>query len=61
MKKFEIPQMNVMKLASENVFTDSQCTVEALGCVSCYCVAVECNEAYIPENPPEDPNCPTHW
>ena len=60
MKKFEVPQINVIQLSSENVFTDSQCQVEALGCVSCYCVAVTCDD-YIPTTQPEDPECPTHW
>ena len=46
MKKFEVPQISVMKLTSENVFTDSQCLVEALGCASCYCVAVVCEDTY---------------
>jgi len=44
MKKFEVPQMNVMKLTFENVLTESNdCAVEALGCTSCYCVAIVCN------------------
>ena len=55
MKRFEVPQINVMKLTSENVFTDSQCRVEALGCTSCYCVAVTC------EHTPECSGCYDDW
>lgn len=51
MKKFEVPQISVMKLTSENVFTDSQCRVEALGCTSCYCVAIVCDDSYNAECP----------
>ncbi len=56
MKKFEVPQMSVMKLAFEDVLTESNdCAVEALGCASCYCVAVTC------DHHPECPGCYDDW
>lgn len=42
MRKFEMPIMEIQRLASEDVLTSSDCRVEALGCTSCYCVAVDC-------------------
>lgn len=46
MKKFETPKMEVQKLAAEDVFTTqtSDCRTEALGCESCYCVGVVCDD-----------------
>lgn len=56
MKKFEAPKMDVMKISSEDIFTESpQCKVEALGCTSCYCVAVVC------DHNPECPGCFNDW
>lgn len=56
MKKFEAPQISVTKLNFENVFTESNdCRVEALGCTSCYCVAVTCDHT------PECPGCFDDW
>ena len=42
-KRFEAPIMEVQRLAPDDVFTGSDCRVEAKGCASCYCVAVTCN------------------
>lgn len=56
MKQFEVPKMNVMKLTSEDVFTDSQCQVAALGCASCYCVAVDCDD-----KAPQCTGCFSDW
>ena len=56
MKKFEAPKIDVMKLGSEEVLTNSQCDVEALGCDSCYCVAIVCEDTY---TTPEDCPCVT--
>jgi hypothetical protein len=43
MKRFETPMMEIQRLSTEDIFTNS-CTVEALGCTSCYCVAVTCDD-----------------
>lgn len=43
MKRFETPVLEIQRLAPEDVFTTS-CTVEALGCDSCYCIGVVCDE-----------------
>ena len=42
MKRFDAPMMEIQRLALEDVFTTS-CTTEALGCDSCYFVAVSCD------------------
>lgn len=53
MKKFEAPKMHVQKLAFENILTESaECHVEALGCASCYCIAVDCDN-YTPTQCPD--------
>ena len=43
MKRFEAPKMVIQKLAAEDILTASDCRVEALGCISCYCSAVVCD------------------
>ena len=48
MKHFTTPLMEIQRLVPEDVFTTS-CTVEALGCDWCYCVAVDCKDTYTPE------------
>ena len=58
MKKFEVPTMNVMKLTAEDVITDSSCRVEALGCASCYCVVLDCDEY---DASPTCTGCYTDW
>ena len=52
MKKFEAPMMDIQRFDSEEIIAASGCTVKALGCTSCYCVAVTC------EHTPEPPDCP---
>ena len=43
MKNFEAPMMNIQRLdAGDAIVTSTQCSVEALNCASCYCVAVDC-------------------
>lgn len=44
MRKFNAPLMEIQRLAQEDVFTASNCRVEAEGCPSCYCVAVVCDD-----------------
>ena len=56
MRKFEVPKMNVMKLSSDDVLTNSTCRVEALGCDSCYCTVIECDDHH-----PECPGCFSDW
>ena len=43
MKRFEAPMMEMQKLPVEDVFTASDCNIEALGCYSCYCISVDCD------------------
>ena len=43
MKKFEAPRIEVKRFGTEDVFTNSSCTTQALGCTSCYCSAVSCD------------------
>ena len=59
MKKFNAPIMEIQMLVPEDVFTSSDCTVEALGCTSCYCVATICDDYTC--NPHSEGPCDTHW
>lgn len=60
MKKFEVPQIKIQKLAEEDIFTTktSDCTVEALGCYSCYCIGVDCDTFSCDKH---DCGCFTYW
>ena len=49
MKRFSAPMMEIQRLAPEDVFTDSTCRTQALGCPSCYCNAVSCGDTYTPD------------
>lgn len=48
MKKFCAPLMEIQRLVPADVFTNSACRVEVLGCWSCYCSAVGCDDTYVP-------------
>ena len=49
MKSFCAPMMEIQRLEPEDVFTGSDCSVEALRCVSCYCSAVSCPTGFCTE------------
>ena len=59
MKTFEVPELKVQKLDEEGIFTirTSDCSTEALGCYSCYCIAVNCDY----DCPEHDCGCFTFW
>lgn len=60
MKNFEAPMMNIQRLdAGDAIVTSIECSVEALNCPSCYCVAVICDQFTCGSNYVEDPNCPS--
>jgi len=46
MKKFVAPWMEIQRLVSEDVLTGSECTIESLGCTTCYCALVTCPSGY---------------
>jgi len=46
MKKFETPMMDIQRFNTEDTISTSGCTVEALGCVGCYCIGVDCDNTY---------------
>lgn len=58
MRKFEMPMMEIQRLTSEDVFTASGCTVEALGCYSCYCIGVDCDDFSCSSH---DCGCYNYW
>lgn len=45
MRHFSAPLMEIQRLVPEDLFTKS-CTIESLGCASCYCAAVDCEGTY---------------
>lgn len=48
MKKFEAPTMGIVKLNHEDIMrTSTECMVDALSCLKCYCAAVDCDPVYI--------------
>jgi len=51
-KRFAAPLMEVQRLVQEDVLTDSTCRTQALGCTSCYCTAIGCDDYH-----PECPGC----
>lgn len=63
MKKFTAPWMEIQRLVPEDVFTGSDCLIETLGCVSCYCSAVKCDQGYTPGtcSGTFDCGCYTFW
>ena len=46
MKKFESPEMSVMKFNPEDLMRTSACMNEARNCLKCYCSAVTCDDGY---------------
>ena len=46
MKRFTAPMMEIQRLEPEDVLTSSDCTIESLGCTTCYCALVTCPSGY---------------
>ena len=46
MKRFTAPMMEIQRLEPEDVLTGSDCTIESLGCTTCYCALVTCPSGY---------------
>ena len=59
MKKFSAPLMEIQRLVSEDVFTASGCSVEALSCERCYCPVVTCPTGYCTAD--GCTGCYTYW
>lgn len=63
MKNFEAPMMDIQRLDAGDAIATStpQCSVEALHCDSCYCIAIICDKFTCDSNYVEDPNCPSNF